>query len=170
MLMNAPAFNERKENLQRNLLIGSAVLLFLIVVLTLLGFILGHGWLFTNLPAEHKVSKFFSALEAKDYSTAFGIYNNDSDWQQHPQKYSDYPLPRFTEDWTTESPVHAPITSHHVDISKTDGSGTFGTGVIVAVRVNGEHKVFMYLNKKDGTLTWPAPHVLQYGDDNTRLP
>ena len=62
----------------------------------------------------------------------------------------------------TESPVKAPITSHHVDISRTDGSGVFGTGIIVAVRVNGEHKVFMYVNKADGTMTWPAPHILEY--------
>jgi hypothetical protein len=95
----------------------------------------------------------------------------------HPD--SGYPLERFTEDWTTHSPVKAPITSHKVDISKTDGSGMFGTGIIVAVRVNlqdgivaadpGEppntkagHKVFMYVNRADGTMTWPAPHILQY--------
>jgi hypothetical protein len=112
------------------------------------------------------VNNFFSALEARDYPKAYGIYYNDPDWQQHPGKYSDYPLPRFTEDWTSASPVNAPITSHHVDISRTDGSGTFGTGVIVAVRVNldngGGHKLFMYVNKADKTMTWPAPHELEY--------
>jgi hypothetical protein len=86
---------------------------------------------------------------------------NDADWQQHPQKY-DYTLKRFTEDWTTESPISVPITSHHVDISKTDGTGAFGTGIIVAVRVNGDHKLFMFYIRKDGTLTWPAPHELGY--------
>ena len=54
------------------------------------------------------------------------------------------------------------MNSYHVDISKTDGSGRFGSGIIVAVKVNGDKKVFMYYVRKDGTLTWPAYHELQY--------
>ncbi len=160
-LMNAPEFNAARENRNRNLLIGTGVLIVLLIVLCLGGFIAGHGWFFTNLPAEHRVNRFFQALEAKDYGKAYAIWLNDSNWQQHPKKH-DYTLQRFTEDWTTESPVKGPIVSHHVDISKTDGSGTFGTGIIVAVRVNGNHKVFMYYLKSDGTLEWPAPHELEY--------
>lgn len=171
-LMDAPQYNERSERRKITILISIGVVILLLIVLTLAGYILGHGWLFTNLGAEHRVDKFFNALEAKDYKKAYDIYENG-----HPD--SGYPLQRFTQDWTTYSPVNAPITSHHVDISKTDGSGAFGTGVIVAVRVNlqdgivktppGEppntkpgHKVFMYVNRADGTMTWPAPHVLVY--------
>ena len=160
-LLNAPEYNPARENRNRNLLIGAGVLIVLTILIGLGGFIAGHGWFFTNLKAEHRVSTFFTALETKDYGKAYGIWNNDPDWQQHPQKY-DYTLKRFTEDWTTESPVKAPIVSHHIDISKTDGSGTFGTGIIVAVRVNGDHKVFMYYLKGDGTLEWPAAHELEY--------
>ncbi len=160
-LLNAPEFNPARENRKRNLLIGVGVVFALLVVACLGGYIAGHGWLFTNLPAEHRVNNFFNALEAKDYGKAYGIWLNDPNWQQHPQKY-DYKLQRFTEDWTTESPVKGPITSHHIDISKTDGSGTFGTGIIVAVRVNGGHKLFMYYLKSDGTLEWPAIHELEY--------
>jgi hypothetical protein len=165
-LMDAPAYDPRRDNRNRNLLIAGGGLVLLLVVLTIAGYLLGHGWLFSNLGAEHKVNNFFDALEAKDYSKAYGIYNNDADWQQHPEKYSGYPLKRFTEDWTIDSPVKAPIVSHHVDISKTDGSGNFGTGIIVAVRVNGDHKIFMYVTRADGTMTWPAPHELRYGSDN----
>ena len=160
-LLNAPEFDERRENRKRNLLVGSGILVALLVVTGIGGFLLGHGWFFSNLPAEHRVSTFFMALEAKDYSKAYGIYMNDAEWAQHPQKY-DYTLKRFTEDWTSSSPIGAGITSHHVDISKTDGSGAFGTGIIVAVRVNGDHKLFMFYIRKDGTLTWPAPHELEY--------
>jgi len=160
-LLNAPEYNERGENRKRNLLVGSGVLVAVLVLTFLGGYLLGHGWFFSNLPAEHKVSNFFSALEAKDFAKAYGIYQNDANWQEHPQKY-EYTLKRFTEDWTTESPINAPITSHHVDISKTDGTGAFGTGIIVATRVNGERKLFMYYIRKDGTLTWPAPHELEY--------
>jgi hypothetical protein len=161
-LLNAPEFDSRRETRNRNLLIAFGVLVALAVVIGVGGYLLGHGWFLSNLPAEHKVSNFFSALEAKDYGKAFAIYTNDPDWQQNPERHKDYPLQRFTEDWTTASPVGEPIRSHHVDISKTDGTGAFGSGIIVAVRVNGDHKLFMWYERKDGTLTEPAPHMLQY--------
>jgi hypothetical protein len=171
-LMDAPKYDERGERRKMTILISIGCAFLLLLVLTLAGYITGHGWLFSNLGAEHRVNEFFNALEAKDYQKAYSIYENG-----HPDP--GYPLNRFTEDWTTHSPINAPITSHHVDISKTDGSGLFGTGIIVAVRVNlqdgivpapaGEppnkrpgHKIFMYVIRADGTMTWPAPHVLEY--------
>ena len=160
-LLNAPGYDQRRENRNRNLLIGLAALVVLTAVLGVGGFILGHGWFFSNLRAEHRVNQFFDAIQSKNYDAAYSIWNNDPDWQQHPAKY-DYTLKRFTEDWTTDSPVSGPIANHHVDISKTDGTGTFGTGIIVAVRVNGDHKLFMWYQKSDGTLTYPAPHILDY--------
>ena len=160
-LMNAPAFDEGREKKKRNALIGAVVLVFAIVILTLVGYISGHGWLFLNLPTEHRVNTFFTALEAKDYSKAYGIYNNDANWTQHPEQYKDYSLQRFTEDWTTESPIKTPITSHKVDLSRTDGEGK-SAGTIVAVRVNGDNKLFMWVLKKDGTMTWPAGHEILY--------
>ncbi len=161
-LMNAPAFDEGREKRKRNVLIGAVVLVFAVIILTLAGYISGHGWFFMNLPVEHRVNTFFNALEAKDYNKAYGIYNNDSDWQQHPDKFTkDYSLQRFTEDWTTESPIKTPITSHKVDLSRTDGEGN-SSGTIVAVRVNGDNKLFMWVLKKDGTMTWPAGHEILY--------
>lgn len=158
-LLNAPTYDAGKERRRLGLLYGSIGLLLLAAVVGVGGYLLGHGWFFTNLKAEHRVDKFFTALEAQDYNTAYGIWFNDPDWQKHPEKH-DYTLKRFTEDWTTESPV-GPIKSHKVDISKTAGSGTFGTGIIVAVRVNGEKKVFLQYDKKDGTLS-DSPLELQY--------
>ena len=153
-LLNAPEYDARKEKLKIATIVGSASTVALLILLTLAGYVMGHGWLFTNLPAEHKVDKFFTALEAKDYAKAYDLYTNG-----HP---TDYSLQRFTEDWTTESPVGAPIRNHHVDISKTDGTGNFGTGIIVAVRINDTKKLFMWYQKSDGTLTEPAPHEIQY--------
>jgi hypothetical protein len=164
-LMDAPVYDPTSDNRNRNLLIATGVLVVLAVVLGFGGYALGHGWFFSNIPTERKVNRFYLALEAKDYAKAYGIYNNDANWQQHPEKYTDYPLSRFMDDWTTYSPVKAPITSHHIDISRTDGHGSFGTGIIVAAHVNGTHKVFIYVNRADGTLTWPSPHDLQYGRD-----
>jgi hypothetical protein len=155
-LLNAPEYDKRKENTKRNLLIGAGVLVLLTAVIGVGGFLLGHGWFFSTLPAEHRVDQFLTALEAKDYDKAYAIWLNDPDWKQHPQKY-DYTLKRFTEDWTTESDW-GPIKSHHVDISKRTG-----TGVIVAARVNDSpKKLFMWYEKSNGTLTYPAPYNLEY--------
>ena len=160
-LLNAPEYDERGENRKRNILIGSGVFVLLVIALALGGVILGHGWFFSNLPAEHRVSKFLTAIENKDFTTAYGIKQNDPEWQQHPQKYAEYPVQRFTEDWTTASPV-GPITSHHVDISKVDGTGFWGAGIIVAVTVNGGPKrIYVFYIRKDGTLT-DSPHELEY--------
>ena len=161
-LLNAPAYDERKERLKNASLIGAAITFALLVVLTLAGYIAGHGWLFSNLPAEHRVSTFFAALQAKDYPRAFAIYNNDPDWQQHPDKYKDYPEASFQEDWSRHDPIEGPVNTYHVDISRTDGEGTFGTGIIVAVTVNEKKRVFMYYLRKSGALTWPAFHELEY--------
>lgn len=166
-LLNAPEYNEHKEHLKKAILISSAVTIALLIIITFAGFLLGHGWFFTNLPAEHRVSQFYAALEAKDFAKAYGIYNNDADWQQHADKYKDYPLDRFTDDWTKDSPVGGPLLTHHVDISKTDGTGNFGTGIIVAATVTAVGKpqpqqLDIYYVKKTGQLTYPSFHILQY--------
>ncbi len=161
-LLNAPAYDERKEQLKKAALISAGIGFALLVVLTLAGYISGHGWLFSNLPAEHRVSTFFAALETKDYPKAFAIYNNDMDWQQHPDKYKDYPETSFQEDWSHHDPIDGPVNTYHVDISRTDGEGTFGTGIIVAVTVNEKKRVFMYYLRESGALTWPAFHELEY--------
>jgi len=154
-LLNAPEFDAHRETRNRNLLIGFGVVVVLTAVIGLGGYIMGHGWFFSLLPVEHKINVFLNTLQDKDYAKAYGIWMNDPNWQQHPQKY-DYTLKRFTEDWTTASDW-GPITSHHVDISKRDGSG-----VIVAVRVNqSPKKLFLWYEKKDGTLTY-SPHELEY--------
>jgi hypothetical protein len=156
-LLNAPEFDERKEKRKRNILIGSGVLIALLVVLAVTGYALGHGWLFTNLPVEHKVSVFLSTLKDGDYEKAYAIWNNDPDWKQHPQKYSDYPLERFKEDFTTESDWKGPVTSYHVDFSKRDDTGT-----VVAATVNGSSKLYLKYQRSDGTVSF-FPYALTRG-------
>ncbi len=154
--LDAPEYNEGRETRKRNLWIGSGVLVVVLVLVTLAGYMLGHGWFFDNLPAEHRVGSFLSELEAKDYGKAYSLWVNDPKWQEHPQKY-DYTLQRFTEDWTTASDW-GPIRTYHVDISKRTG-----TGIIVAVTVNASKtKMFMWYERSNGTLTYPAPYHLEY--------
>lgn len=161
-LLNAPAYDERHAKTVRYSIIGVVVFFILLLVLAFAGFVTGHGWLFSNLPVEHKVDRFLTALQQKDYDTAYGIYQNDKDWRQHPDKYKSYPEERFIEDWTTYSPIHKSITTHHVDKSVTDGSGLFGTTVIVGSTVDGGKRIFIPYQRSDGTLTYPAPHVFEY--------
>lgn len=162
-LMNAPVYDAGKAKRMRYAWIGAGVLVALLVVATFAGFISGHGWLFSNVYTEHRVNNFLTAIEQQDFAKAYGIYQNDADWQQHPDKYSGYPLQRFTEDWTKYSPV-GPIHSHHVDKSVSDGSGTFGTTLLVAATINGDpnKRLFIAVQRSDGTFTYPAPHIFAY--------
>ena len=156
-LLNAPKYDASRETTKRNILVGSAVAILLGVVITLAGYIMGHGWFFMNLPVEHRVGTFLTAVQSADYPKAYGIWQNDADWQQHPDKYKDYPLSRFTEDWTTASDWHGPVKTFHVDVSKRDDTGT-----VVAATVNDSRKrLFVKYQRKDGTLSY-FPLELQY--------
>jgi hypothetical protein len=148
-LLNAPEFDVQKETRKRNIQIGSLIVIAVIALLAVAGFLMGHGWLFMNLPVEHKVNTFLSALQAQDYPKAYGIFYSDPGWQQHPDKYKDYPLQRFTEDFTTESDWKGPITSFKVGCSKRDASGT-----AVASTINGTANLTLKYQRSDGTLSF----------------
>lgn len=148
-LLNAPEFDEKKEARKHTVLVGSGILIVAIILLAVAGFLMGHGWLFMNLPVEHKVSTFLLALQAQDYKTAYGIFYNDPDWQQHPDKYKDYPLQRFTEDFTTESDWKGPISSFHIGCSKRGNTGT-----AVAATINGSTNLTLEYQRSDGTLSF----------------
>ena len=156
-LLNAPEFDEKKENQKRNILVGSGIFVAVMALLTVGGFLLGHGWLFMNLPAEHRVKVFLTAVKEQNYVKAYGIYYNDPEWQQHPQKYADYSLKRFTEDYTTESDWKGPVTSFHIEFSKRDATGT-----VVEATVNGGVSLTLKYQRKDGTLSF-FPYVLTRG-------
>ena len=57
------------------------------------------AWTFRHWPQEHLVEKFFSALQDKNYEAAYGLWTNDPDWKQHPEKHRDYPYNDFYRDW-----------------------------------------------------------------------
>lgn len=154
-LLNAPTYDARREDLERRLLIGTMAVVLVGGILAILGYVLGHGWFFSNLPVEHKVNVFMQTVQDGDYAKAYGIWENDADWQQHPQKY-DYKLQRFTEDWTTASDWGGPVKSYHIDVSKRDATGT-----VVAVNINGKKRFFIKYEKADGTLSY-FPNEISY--------
>jgi hypothetical protein len=90
-------------------------------------------WFFRYWPQERVVNEFFTALERKDFDSAFAIYNADPDWKQDPGKYDQYPLPQLVRDWGPSSDFGT-IVSHQIACAKGTGSG-----VIVAVTVNGRN-------------------------------
>jgi hypothetical protein len=115
---------------------------------------LGHGSFFSNLPVEHEIDVFLTTLEQKDYAKAYGRWMYDPSWEQHPQKY-DYTLKRFTKTGLRRAIGYDHIVScGHIE----EG----WIGIVIAVRVNNSpKKLFIWYEKKDGTLTY-SPHELEY--------
>jgi hypothetical protein len=110
------------------------------------------AWLYRNWPEEHVVDKFFTALQNKDYETAYGIYFNDPDWRQHPQKHPQYAYADFYRDWGPGGEWGL-VKSHKIyGSANTKNFG--GGGVVVEAIVNdrSEH-ARMFVEKSDKTLT-----------------
>ena len=53
-LMDAPVYDEQRERRKTALLIAAGVLVVLLAILFVAGFIAGHGWFFSNLPANNR--------------------------------------------------------------------------------------------------------------------
>lgn len=112
-------------------------------------------WIFRYTPYTHVIDKFFDAIERKDYETAYGIYNGDPNWKQHPAQFDKYTLPQFMLDWGP-SGEYGPITSHKIDCATQPETKDFHSpsGVIVVVIVNGQSKTMsLWVEKKTKTIT-----------------
>jgi hypothetical protein len=138
-LLDAPAFDRKNSNHYRNL--GALVLV--VAALTMV-------FLFRNLPAEHRVNQFFAAIEARDFTRAYGLWNNDPNWQQHAQQYHGYSYGRFLVDWG-ESGDYGRISSHRILHSTSLGNTS-----VMAVEVNG-HKtpLILAVTKNTHTMNFP---------------
>ena len=148
-LMDAEQFDAARARRRRQLIIT-------LVILVLLG-----GWAayhFRNYPQRRAVDKFFTALEAQKYEDAYGIWFNDPDWRQHPQKYSGYAYNDFYRDWGPGGEWGL-VKSHGVDCSVATDSG-----VIVQSTVNqrAEHP-YLYVTKADKTISF-SPNEVQCGN------
>jgi hypothetical protein len=145
-LMDAPAFNARKAQRVRVLSITGVVVFAIAVVGTILWF-LQLPWQFWHWPSDHKVNQFMSAVESGDMNKAYGLWNNDSNWQQHPQQYQPYTITEFTKDWGPSSD-YGTITSHQVFVSHRAGNG-----VIVGLYINGNKGKPLFLRVDSATKT-----------------
>ena len=98
---------------------------------------------------------FFTAIEHRDFDAAYGIYNADPNWKQHPEKYNNYTLPRFMQDWGAASEFGV-ITSHKIDCAIGPPSKGFKSpsGVVLFTFVN--HRpdpTLLWVEKKSGSIS-----------------
>jgi hypothetical protein len=112
----------------------------------------GLAYLFRFWPYEHRVGGFFNALEKQDYKQAYAIWENDPNWEQHADKFKDYPFPEFYRDWGPDG-EWGPIRSYKIEGATTPKGGS--SGVIVVVTINDRvEPARLWVEKKQKTLTW----------------
>lgn len=116
-----------RKDRTREILIWGAVVA--VIVIAIMAFVLRH-W-----PHERVVGAFFTKIEQQDYRVAFGIWNADPDWEQHPDRYRDYTFGQFQLDWGPTGD-YGKITGHKVEGSVEPRGIDSVTGIVVAVRVN----------------------------------
>jgi hypothetical protein len=121
-LLDAPQYNARRSRLIRDISIAVVVLIAVIGI---------GAWFFWDWPEEHRVNRFLTTVEAGDFPKAFGVWNNDPDWQQHADRYKTYDFTQFQKDWGPASD-YGVIKSHKISITKT-----VGNGVVMGVNING---------------------------------
>jgi hypothetical protein len=129
-LMDAPQYNARRENRNRNLGIA-AVAILIIGFAGGISYYLDMPWQLWHWPSDHRVNQFFSSIESGNLQKAYALWNHDPNWQQHPQQYSSYDFTQFQKDWGPASD-YGVIKSHQIIVAKT-----VGNGVVMGVDING---------------------------------
>jgi len=156
-LMDATEYDPRPAQRRNRLILA------LVMVVVLAGI---FWYFFRYRPEERVIDKFFEAVERNDMEAAYGLYNGDPNWQQHPNQYGKYPFGQFQVDWGPSS-EYGKITSHHVECSTEPPKKDFvtPTGVIVVVRINGRAETkSMWVEKKSKTITDSPQTVLCHGN------
>jgi hypothetical protein len=155
-LMDAPKFDAAGAARRSQWIKGGVAGLLVFVVFL---------WLFTGRPVdypwtwwtywagERDINQFLLAVESNDLPRAYGIWENDFDWRQHPDKYKTYPYERFAEDWGQDSMGndYGTIKSHSIVVRKLTG-----TALIVGAMINGRKSapLFLAYDKNDHTLSF----------------
>jgi len=148
-LFDAKEYDPRPAQRRKRLVLFGVVALLVILV---------FWWMFRYWPEEHTVNKFFEAIEAKQFETAYGIYFADPDWKQHPAKYPNYTFNQFLLDWGPSGEFGI-INSHHIDCAAEPPKKGFSSpsGVIVVTTINNRQdakgKSQLWVEKKDKTIS-----------------
>ena len=148
-IFTAPEYDAARERKRKILVVGIICVVMVAACL---------GWWFRYWPQERVVNRFFDALQAKDYKAAYGIWQHDPQWEQHPQKYSQYPYNDFYRDWGPGGDWGL-IKEHKVDCAAHPQNGN---GVVVVVTVNGRvDKAKVWVLKEDKTLSFADMFTVQ---------
>ena len=143
-LMDAPAYDPAPAR-RRRIKIGVGVFLLLLTTFLV--------WLYRYWPEEHKVDKFFTSIQNKDYETAYGLWMNDPAWKQHPQQHARYPFNEFYTDWGPGGEWGL-VKSHKIRASGECRGG--GSGIVVEIIVNDRvTPARVWVEKSDKTLSYP---------------
>jgi hypothetical protein len=142
-LLDAEAYDPARER-KRKIKIAIAITLILLLAAIV--------WMNRYWPEERVVGRFFDALQHQDFEAAYGTWQHDPDWKQHPQQYSKYLFADFYRDWGPGGEWGS-IQSFKIYASAAPPGG--GSGVIVEVIVNSraEH-ARVWVQKSDKTLSF----------------
>jgi hypothetical protein len=142
-LLDAEAYDPTRDRKRR---IKIAVAITLILLLAAI------AWMYRYWPEERVVSRFFDSLQHKDFEAAYGVWQHDPGWKQHPERFSKYPFADFYRDWGPGG-EWGNIQTFKIYASAAPPGG--GSGVIVEVVVNNraEH-ARVWVQKSDKTLSF----------------
>ncbi len=114
---------------------------------------------------KNVINNFFQAIEQKDFDKAYGIYEGDPNWKQHPEKYPNYSASQFKLDWGPQSEYGA-ISSHRIDCALEPPKKDFAspTGVVIVVTINNRAEPrSMWVEKKSKTISDSPVSVACHG-------
>ena len=122
-----------------------------LVLLVIAAFLVYHFW---DWREEHTVDKFLTAIEHKDFERAYAIWNADTNWKQHPQKYAGYNFGTFELDWGPTG-EYGEIRSHRIRSSITPKRAS---GVVVVSMINDRKEpLALWVQRDDHSITFLPP-------------
>jgi hypothetical protein len=157
-LLDAQEIDPQKARRHKKRIMATIVLLVIMLAIGPLGFLFRCGWWFIYLPERHIVGSFFNALQQQDYKTAYGIWMQDREWQQHTDRYVSYPFDDFYRDWGPGGEWGIIKTQRVFGASTCPGGGS---GIVVDVVVNdrAEHAQ-VWVEKSDHTMSYPPCELM----------
>jgi len=142
-LLDAPAFDSIRDRRHRRILFITVGALGLLVIAWWLaaGTPIDWPWMWnSHWRGTVAVDRFLKDVEKNDLAAAYGVWNHDKNWQQHPGQFGEYSFTRFEQDWspTSSGNEYGVIKSHKIKAARM-----YGNVLVVGILIN---------ERKSGTL------------------